>query len=92
MTRWKKWLARTLLIGVAVPCLMWAFGPYEPTYDTTIFYDSKLDQGVGTYLRWREAQIGGITEGVEKQVIWADAPETQTEWAVAYIHGFSATS
>lgn len=71
---------------------MWAFGPYEPTYDTTIFDDSKLDKGVGTYLRWREAQIGGITEGVEKQVIWADAPEAQTEWAVVYIHGFSATS
>lgn len=92
MKRWKTRLMRVLLIGAAMPCLMWLLGPYEPTYDTTTFQSSKLDQGVATYLRWREAQIDGIAEGVEKRVIWAAAPETQTEWSIVYLHGFSATS
>ncbi|MGJ8594562.1 alpha/beta hydrolase [Sulfitobacter sp.] len=92
MKRWGKWLRRVLLVAVVVPCLMWLFGPYEPTYVTTRFDESKLDKGVGTYLRWREAQVEGITEGVEKQVIWADGTEVQTDWAVVYLHGFSATS
>ena len=91
-----KQLGRFLLRGVgaviAVLCLMWVFGPYEDAPLSARFDEAKFDQGVGAYLAWREGQVVGITEGVEKQVIWHNAPETQTEWAVVNIHGFSATA
>ncbi|WP_254796880.1 alpha/beta hydrolase [Sulfitobacter albidus] len=87
-----KWVGRIAGGFAAVILLLWAFGPYEPADLATDFDAGELDRGVSAYLNWREAQVDGITPGVEKQVIWAGAPETATEWAVVYIHGFSATA
>lgn len=87
-----NWLGRGVLVLLGVLALMWVFGPYEPADLRTDFDASELDKGVGTYLAWREAQLSGITDGVQKQVIWAGAPEDQTDWSVLYIHGFSATA
>lgn len=92
MRRVGKWLLCVVVALAAVLGLMWLFGPYEPADLRTEFDDSQWDQGVSTYLAWREAQVDGITEGAQKQVIWAGGPETPTEWAVVYIHGFSATA
>lgn len=87
-----KWFGRGVLAVLAVLALMWIFGPYEPVDLRADFDASQLDKGVGTYLTWREAQVTGITDGIQKQVIWAGVPEEQTEWSVLYIHGFSATA
>jgi len=92
MRRLFKWLGRAALGVVAVLGLMWIFGPYEPAGLDAQFDEAKLDKGVSAHFAWTEAQVTGITPGVEKQVIWAGAPETQTDWSVLYIHGFSATA
>lgn len=39
----------------------------------------------------REGEFSDIRPGLEKEIIWADTPNTQTEYALLYIHGFSAS-
>jgi len=85
-------MRRAAVVISAVLVALWVFGPYEPAPLTARFDDSRLDKGITAHLKWREAQIEGITEGVQKQVIWAGEAEAQTDWAVVYLHGFSATS
>ena len=38
-----------------------------------------------------EAQVPNLRPGCEKRIIWAGDPDTQTEYAVLFIHGFSAS-
>src|SRR5690606_24182506 len=47
---------------------------------------------LGAYLAAREDVVGGITPGAEKRILWAGPQGAITEWAVVYLHGFSATS
>jgi len=72
--------------------LLWLFGPYEDAELRTEFDPIKLDVGVDAYFETSEVAFDDITPGVQKQVIWADAPETKTAWSVLYLHGFSATA
>ncbi len=69
---------------------LWMFGPYENAdlapQDVVVIPD--LD----AYFVSVENQFDDITPGVEKRVVWADTAGVQTEWAVLYVHGFSATS
>lgn len=44
------------------------------------------------YFRNTEAVFDDITPGCEKRVVWFGDANAQTDWAVVYIHGFSATS
>jgi esterase/lipase len=39
----------------------------------------------------KEAKIAGVTEGAEKRVVWAGEPAIKTNYAIVYIHGYSAT-
>jgi esterase/lipase len=80
-----------LVIAVGIGGL-WLFGPREPVDLDVTFDERQLDSGVDSYLLGQEEQFDDITEGVEKRVIWADAPDTKTPVAIIYIHGFSATS
>lgn len=78
---------------VAVIALsLYFFGPYEKSDLATSFDDTVLNDGVSAYFAAQEARFEDITPGVEKQVIWAGASEAETDWAVLYLHGFSATS
>ena len=87
-----KFLMRSLAF-VAILCLaLYLFGPYEDSDLTADFDDSALANGVDQYLAEVEGRFEDITPGVEKQVIWHEAPETLTPWSVLYIHGFSATA
>lgn len=72
--------------------LLWMIGPYENADLGAEFDPAKLDMGVDAYFAASEAVFSDITPGVRKQVIWADAPETKTEWSVLYLHGFSASA
>ncbi len=87
-----KFLGRLILGLGFFATALWAFGPYEPSDLSVRFDETALDAGVDSYLAAREARVADITAGVEKQVIWADAPETRTAWSVVYLHGFSATA
>ena len=79
MPRVGRRLGTTLLIAIVAVAGLFAFAPREP-----------LD--LDSYLRDREAVVGGITPGTEKRILWAGAAGARTDWAVVYLHGFSATS
>ncbi|MEO1557592.1 MAG: alpha/beta fold hydrolase [Pseudomonadota bacterium] len=80
---------------IAAACLiagfaLWLFGPYE---DATLTPDRvTVGADLDAHFAQVEARFDDITPGVEKQVIWATEPGTQTDWAILYVHGFSATS
>ena len=81
---------------VAAPVLMataalW-MAPAEPDGVDAAFDAGLLSAGIGAYLEAEEAGVVNLRPGAEKQVIWAGAPEARTDWAVVYLHGFSAAS
>ncbi|MFZ5962898.1 alpha/beta hydrolase [Thalassococcus sp. BH17M4-6] len=80
-----------VLLAVAFGAL-WAFGPREPVMVDVTFDERLLEGGVDAYLAAQEAQVPGIIPGTEKRVIWSGAAGARTDWAVVYLHGFSATS
>ena len=51
-----------------------------------------IGANVSRHLERREARFDDIVEGTEKRVVWAAEPGTSTDWAVVYLHGFSASS
>ena len=71
-------------------CALWLFGPYE---DATLTPDQiTVGPDLDGHFECVEAPFDDITEGVQKQVIWAGEQGVQTDWAILYVHGFSATS
>ncbi|MEM7520976.1 MAG: alpha/beta fold hydrolase [Pseudomonadota bacterium] len=87
-----KRLVRAALVLALGFAALFAFGPYEDSDLSVSFDPSVLADGVARYFDAQEARFDDITPGVEKQVIWAGASETKTDWAVLYLHGFSASS
>lgn len=90
MRTFGKFLGRVLLFLVVLIGGLWFFGPYEPAPLTPTITD--VDPDLDTHFATVEGGFDDITPGTEKRVIWAGTPGTQTEWAILYVHGFSATS
>jgi esterase/lipase len=44
-----------------------------------------------SYLSQSEYKFGDVVPGAEKKIVWASAKQEQTEYAVVYIHGYSAS-
>ena len=72
--------------------LMWVFGPYEDATLTPSVDTSGISGNLDAYFAAREAEFDDIKPSVEKRVIWAGDQNAKTEWAVLYVHGFSASS
>ncbi|MCB2109910.1 MAG: alpha/beta fold hydrolase [Defluviimonas sp.] len=92
MARTLRFLLATLGLLVLVALGLVFFGPREPLGLVPAFDAAALPEDLDTYLATREATVGGITPGVEKRILWAGARGAVTDWAVIYLHGFSATS
>lgn len=92
MRRFGKMLGQVLLILVVLGFGLWLFGPYEDATLTPTAGAGDVGADLDAHFAAAEAVYDDITPGVEKRVVWADAPGQQTEWAVLYVHGFSATS
>ena len=87
-----KWLGRILLSLIVLGLVIWFLVPREPV-DTEITFDpASLPEDLSAYLAESEARFDDITEGVEKRIIWAGSPGEQSDIALVYVHGFSATS
>lgn len=67
-------------------------GPYEPVEAEHRFDSTQLSVGIDAYLTQTEAQFDDIRPNSAKRVIWAGEAEAQTDWAIVYFHGFSASS
>lgn len=87
-----KFLRNALLILVILIAGAFLFAPKEST-DTTVRFDpSVLGQDLDAYLTKQEARFDDITNGAEKRIVWAGEAGEQTDLAIVYVHGYSATS
>ncbi len=87
-----KRAARALLVLFALLGLAFALAPREPVDREISFNPAGLDGGIDLWLQTTEQQFSDIRPGAAKRVLWAGAPETRTDLAVVYIHGFSASA
>ncbi|MEO0402295.1 MAG: alpha/beta fold hydrolase [Pseudomonadota bacterium] len=85
-----KMLGRVLIVFVLLVAGLWLLGPHE---DATLTPGAvSVGPDLDAHFAELEAGFDDITPGVEKRVIWAGDVGAQTEWAILYVHGFSATS
>jgi len=67
-------------------------GPRPDTSINMTFDANAIPADVDTYLSEKEALVPNLIKGTEKEIIWADAQtKSKTEYAVIYLHGYSAT-
>lgn len=80
------------ILFIAVPtllALLFAIGP-RPLVEPPPAI-AELPADLESHLRKSEAGFADITPGAEKQIRWAHADRRQTDLAIVYLHGFSAT-
>jgi esterase/lipase len=84
-----KYLGFILIAGV----VLFAIGPKPQTNTTITFGALNLEiSNLDNYLQDSEGNVKNLVEGAEKEIIWADpTAQSQTDIALVYIHGFSAT-
>ncbi len=72
--------------------LGFALGPREPA-DTSVTFDpSIIGKDPDAYLSRTEAEVAGIRDGLQKEIVWAfPNSKAKTKLAIVYIHGFSAS-
>jgi len=64
------------------------FGPNTPTAREAA--PERLNE-LDNWLAQNEAKVSGLKPGTAKGIVWAHADKQATEWAVVYVHGFSAS-
>jgi pimeloyl-ACP methyl ester carboxylesterase len=90
-------MAKILIVIVAAAAVaaggLYMFGS-RTEVDTTLTFDpAAIGADLDAYLEAREADVAGLRSGEQKQIVWADpASRAQTDLAIVYIHGFSASS
>ncbi len=81
-----------LLFILALGGLIVAFGPREPIDEEVSFQPPDLGEDLDSYLAEREARIGDIRPGTEKEIVWRSSwRKHKTKISVVYIHGYSAS-
>ncbi|WP_425041299.1 alpha/beta hydrolase [Primorskyibacter sp. S187A] len=87
-----RWMGRLVLLVLAAIAGFAALAPREPVVTEVSFDADAIGEDLDAYLAAQEARFPDITPGTEKRVLWAGEPGHQTDLAVLYVHGFSATS
>ncbi|MEO0914268.1 MAG: alpha/beta fold hydrolase, partial [Pseudomonadota bacterium] len=88
-----KFALYSLVLLAALLAAIYAFGPREPVAGPITVDREAIAGDVDAYLYQAEANVPRLVRGAQKHVQWHDpARKNRTEWAVVYIHGFSATS
>ena len=81
-----EWLAILLVFALL---LLWFLGP-RIIIDETV-RSVQLPKDLNHYLNQSESRFSNIREGLNKEILWASVEETQTEYSIVYLHGFSAS-
>ncbi|MEO9572434.1 MAG: alpha/beta fold hydrolase [Tateyamaria sp.] len=85
--KWVVWVSASCLLAGSA---LWLFGPYE---DANLTPDQiTVGPDLDAHFAEVEARFDDVTPGVEKRIIWIEDPGVQADWAILYVHGFSATS
>jgi pimeloyl-ACP methyl ester carboxylesterase len=78
-----------LVMGLAIGFLL---GPRVPVNTKVTFDPAAIGNDPDAYLAKSEAQVAGIRDGLQKEIIWAyPNSKAKTKLAIVYIHGFSAS-
>lgn len=85
----KNTLRNSLAIAGSLLAVLILAGRRKPV-DTTISPKTFVEN-VEQKLAVSEARYNDIIPGAEKQIVWADSSREKTEYAIVYLHGFSAT-
>jgi len=88
-----KKLGTCVGILMAVMVIIYAFGP-KPTYVelSPEIYDSSFEiTAVESFIQNRETNAANLKPDNEARIQWAGAPAEQTEFAIVYLPGFTAT-
>jgi len=86
-----KTFLRTLVVIIAILGMIYMFGPTpsKANYETTLPALPGLDS-LTTYLNSQESKHH-VKPGNHAEIVWADSSHQQTDYAVVYLHGFSAS-
>jgi alpha-beta hydrolase superfamily lysophospholipase len=87
----KRILGLIIFVALGLAGVMF-FGPREKISAQVDFDPETLGVDLDAYLLTQEAVYPQITEGAEKQIIWAGEKDARTKDVIVYLHGFSATS
>lgn len=83
-----------LIVALAIITLGYWLGP-KVTYKKPILLDTDIQvplKDIESYIKSGEATVSGIKPGNEAKIIWAnDSIKNKTEFALVYLHGFSAS-
>ena len=71
--------------------LAFVFGPREPLDGEVTFDQTSIGDNLDQYLVQRESKFNDIRQGLNKQIIWHGERGEQTDIAIVYLHGFSAS-
>jgi len=87
----KKFLKYTAFVLITF-AVIFALGPRPDTNVKITFNPANINENLNSYLKTAESDIDNLIDGAEKEIIWADpTAQSQTDIAIVYIHGFSAT-
>ena len=88
----KKKGFRIFLITIVVLVIIYLLGPHpkKPVYSTALPAVPSNAVALENYIKSNEAQYK-IKPNNEARIVWLDSNKTKTEYAIVYLHGFSAS-
>lgn len=83
---------KILLAVVLLAFIVYLLGPHPntPVYTLTLPAVPAEDSLLQAYVAQQES-VHKIKPGNEARIVWADTPHKKTEYAIVYLHGFSAS-
>jgi len=87
----KKWFKISAII-IIVLIIIYLFGPHpgKPVYSESLPVVPSNANALEDYIKNNEAQHK-LKPDNEARIIWFDSAKTKTEYAIVYLHGFSAS-
>jgi esterase/lipase len=87
----KKWF-KFLLVIIVVLFIIYFIGPHPkaPIYSTVLPAVPSGTTALEKYVAGNEAQHK-LKPNNEARIVWGDSTKTKTEYAIVYLHGFSAS-
>lgn len=86
----KRWQIIFWALLAALLAISW-FGPRERVDWSISFAESDLGAELDAYLARMEGLGRPVQDGLQKEIIWAGAPDTKTALSLVYVHGFAAS-
>lgn len=83
----KRYLIPIILIATML------LGPRQkfPSFDATVKGIDLSINDLDNYIQAKESTVVGLKPNNESRIVWADSTRRRTEYAVLYLHGYSAS-